>query len=74
MPIVTYRVNRSGACPYCESRDFHNKELVRPDRTTMQCDGCQGFSVRHSNGAQYPLGVRTDRNSDPAIVVHHEEA
>jgi len=66
-PSPRIKVNRQGNCPYCGSSNLEIVEILRPDRTASQCGGCSGFSIRHSNGSQYPLEDRTNYNTSPAI-------
>ncbi len=70
---IRVKVNRQGNCPYCASINLQAVEALRPDRTAMQCGGCDYFSIRHINGAQYPLEDRTDYTAAPLVVAVYSE-
>lgn len=64
------RKNPKGNCPYCHGDDYDSTldVEIHPNMTKKGCNGCKFSSVRHANGAQYPLQDPTDPNSDPVLV------
>lgn len=64
------RKNPKGNCPYCggDNFDANDETEIHPNMTRQKCSGCANHSVHHANGAQYPLQVPSDPNSDPVLV------
>ena len=64
------RVDRTGACPYCGSRDFSEEEPRTASQDLSKCDSCSGWSAIVSrNGFRYPLHDRADKESSPTVIL-----
>lgn len=62
----------SSDCPYCGGITFSSvttEEARHPLHTVVQCDSCDGYSIKHRNGYFYPLSDRTNKESDAVLRV-----
>ena len=61
--MATYKVNRQGNCPYCESGELVHVEDRRPDQEVVRCTACDEKSVRRPSNFVYPMP-----DSQPAVA------